>query len=253
MHRRLALLVILTAAALGACGGGDSDDASSGSTTTSTAAGTTTSTASAAATTTSAAKKSSSSSASAVALDRLVLVAADFPDGWTASAPDPGNDADDAALAACAGSSPPSADVAELDGQDFGKDEDQISSDASVVKDDASYSKDMAAIRSSKFSTCLEDFLTKEIEKDAAGAETSIDVANLDIPKHGDFALGRRVSVELKANGQTLHLFADFVVYGKKRIELSASFLGFGRPVDTGLRNSLANKLGARLDAAPAP
>jgi hypothetical protein len=252
MHRRLALLVILTAAALGACGGGGNDDTSPTTTSTTTAAGSTTSGASAAATTTSAAKKSSSS-ASAVALDRLVLFAADFPDGWTASAPDPGNDADDAALAACAGSSPPSADVAELDGQDFGKDEDQISSDASVVKDDASYSKDIAAIRSSKFSTCLEDFLKKEIEKDAAGAETSIDVANLDVPKHGDFALGRRVSVELKANGQTLHLFADFVVYGKKRIELSASFLGFGRPVDTALRTSLANKLGARLDATPAP
>jgi hypothetical protein len=182
----------------------------------------------------------------------LVLIASDLPDGWSGTTPDGSDAAAAEELAACAGASGKAATAAEFSGQDFAKDSDQISSEALLVKDDAAYAKDVAAVKSDRFITCLKEQVTKEVQPSLAGRTLSIDVADLAVPRHGDVSLGRRLTVTVQGGGDTLKLFADFVVLGKKRIELSASFLGVGRPIDDALRTSLIGKLGARLDAAPA-
>jgi hypothetical protein len=255
MRGRLATAVTLLAVLFAACGGGG-DGGKTASSTSTTEAGATTTTPAAAGSTV-AGKSTTTRPASPAAqesIKNLAFVASDFPAGWTGAAPSGDTTADDEELSKCAGASGPDANVASLDSQEFSKEGDQVSSEAVVVRDAATYSKDLAAIRSDKFSSCLEEFLKKEVEKDAPpGSSTTVDVTRLDVPSHGDFSDGRRVTLTLKGNGQTLTLYADVVAYGKKRIEVSAVFLGFGHPVDAALRSSLLGKLGGRIDAATPP
>src|SRR5207248_9696502 len=97
----------------------------------------------------SAPSSSSGSDPAAVArAQKLVLVQADFPPGWTGAPPTPDTPEAKTAkqeLATCIDASAPDAKVADVNGQSFsmGSPRTQVTSEATIAKDGAAYQQDV--------------------------------------------------------------------------------------------------------------
>ena len=186
---------------------------------------------------------------------KLVLVQADFPAGWTGSAPTPDTPDEKAAnqeFNNCIGSSGDDAKVADVKGDDFsmGSPATQVGSEAQIAKDDATYRKDVAALKSSKFQPCLETLLTKALSTAAGGATpANVQVSPLSVPTFGDVTVGLRMSAGLTVSGQTVTLVIDAVAMGKNRAEVTGTFSNLAQPFDPALEKTLIDKLGAKLEA----
>ena len=187
--------------------------------------------------------------------EKLVLVAADFPAGWTAtpSTPDPDEDAQTRALALCAGASDPDlSESAQVDGPNVSKDNAQVSSSVSFVKTSADAQKDLAAVKGSKLQKCVEDFgkktLEEELESEGSGATLeSVKFDRITTPTYGDATVAFRLSATIAAGGERISAFQDIILILKGRAEISASFFDLGKPFDATLEKSLLEKLGAKL------
>jgi hypothetical protein len=233
---RLITLCVLFVLGFVACGGGKSDTSSNDTTPESTAPPTT------------------ASAAGDIDLaKKVVFVQGDFPPGWTAKAADQTQTPDDKAtskeLSDCVGTSGQTANSARWKGDDFSMGQAQVGSEATVIKDEATYRKDIDAIKGTKVQTCVKDVFNKALAKQFGSAPTSLDVASLDVPHHGDATVGLRMTVGASAQGVNITLLLDLVVMAKNRVETSATFLNVGQPFDSALQKSLVDKLGARVDA----
>jgi hypothetical protein len=260
MGRRLigscALLLLLVG-----CGGGDSKDkaaASSTTSTTGTEVGTVTTNAAAAGATTvtTARKKSTTPTAAPSASDaarvaKLVLATDDFPAGWKGT-PAPAGDNSDEEINRCAGLSGKDAETAHNSGDDFSNGGNaQASAEAATVKDDATYRRDLEAVKSSKMGECLEQAFKKEMQgASGTGVEPSFEQSELSVPKYGDQTVGRRLVITVKSSSGTSKFYIDIVFMGKTRAEVLASFLDLDHPFDQNLEKSLLEKLGGRVNAA---
>jgi len=199
-------------------------------------------------------KKGSSSSAN-VNLDTLVLVASDFPSGWTSQPSGQANDAEGKAaedeLSKCVGVSGSDAEVATKDGDDFSQSAGvQVSSAVNRVKDDATFRSDVAALKKSdKVTSCMKTTFADALKKLVPGV-SEIEVSDLSVPRHGDVTVARRLTMSATVAGQQLKIYIDAVLMGKKRAELNQSFTSVGKPFDASLERALVNKVGGRLDAA---
>jgi hypothetical protein len=237
MRARLVVISSLVFALAG-CGGKAKTD--SDTATTAASASTTTST--------------SAAPASNATLDKLVLVTSDFPTGWTSTPGDSSQAEEDKATEAelnkCAGTSGSEAEAASKSGDDFAQGENlQAGSEASLVKDAATYRSDLAALRnSSKVSSCVKEAFTKEFRKQFPG-ESSVEIADLSVPRHGDVTLAKRLTVSGTTQGQTVKVYIDVVLMGRNRYELTQTFFGIGSPFDGSLEKALVDKVGSRLDA----
>ena len=229
--------------------------------TTSPLASTSTTTGSAGATTASTTAKASKpttpttapSAAVAAKLDSVLLVAADFPSGWTSAPPDTSSSNQDQAaeddLNKCLGTSGREADVASKDGNTFSQGQTyQASSSVSLVGDDATYKRDIAALKSDKLTPCLKESFAKHYTQDMPPGST-VDVTEIDVPQHGDVSVGRRLTLTASGNGQTVKVYVDLLLMGRHRYEVLETFLGYNTPFDTTLEHSLADKDGHRADA----
>jgi hypothetical protein len=241
MRARLVAVSVLVLALAGACGGDKkSDTATTASSLTSTTL-----------TSTTAAPAAQASNAT---LDRLVLVSADFPPGWTSTPGDSSKTEDDKAteeeLNKCTGTSGTDAEAASKSGDDFAQGENlQAGSEASLVKDETTYKNDLAALRNdSKVSSCVKEAFTNEFRKQFPG-ESSVDMTDLSMPRHGDVTLAKRLTVSGTTQGQTITVYVDVVLMGKNRYELTQTFFGIGSPFDASLEKALVDKVGERLDA----
>jgi hypothetical protein len=236
VRNRLLPLCVLFVLALAACGGGKSDTSTKDTSAESTAPSTTASPAG----DTDVAKK-------------LVFVQSDFPPGWTDKPADQTQTPDDKAtskeLSDCVGTSGEAQESARWKGDDFSMGQTQVGSEATVVKDETTYQKDVDAIKGSKLQTCVKDTFNKELTKQLGSAPTSLDLSTLDVPKHGDLTTALRMKVGATIQGVSLDLYLDVVVMGKHRAETTATFLNLGQPFDSALQKTLVDKLGARVDA----
>ena len=240
MRIRLLSIAPVLALILAACGGGGSKSSS---------------TTSAPTTAASTASSSAGSDPAATARARkVVFVQADFPPGWTASPSStdtPEDKATNEQLDACIGTSGEAAHSADVKGDDFNMGQGtQVSSEAQIVKDEATYRKDVAAIKGSKLQSCLQDFLNKEISKAAGAVPGSLQLAPLTVPSFGDVTVGKRLTGSIAVQGQTISIYVDFVLMGKNRAEVTATFSNIGQPFDATLQRTLLDKLGARINAA---
>ena len=237
MRTRLISLCALFVLGLAACGGGGSNTSSNDTTTESSASPTT-----------------ASPSGDTNVAKKFVFVQADFPAGWTAKPADQTQTPDDKAtskeLSDCVGTSGADAQSARWKGDDFNMGQVQVGSEATVVKDEAVYRKDVDAIKGPKLQTCVKDVFNKVLTTQIGSAPTSLDVAPLQVPSHGDVTIGLRMTVGATIQGVPLTLSLDLVVMAKNRAETSATFLNVGQPFDSALETSLVDKLGARVDAA---
>jgi hypothetical protein len=240
VRTRLLSILPLFAIVLAACGGGGSKSSSTTSAPTTTAS--------------TASSNAGSDAAATARAQKLVFVQADFPPGWTAapSAPDtPEDKATNEELDKCIGTSGQAARSADVKGDDFTMGQGtQVSSEAQIVKDESTYRSDVAAIKGSKLQPCLQDFLNKQITKAAGGAPGSLQLSSLTVPTFGDVTVGKRLTASITVQGQTLNVYVDFVLMGKNRAEVTASFSSVGQPFDATLQRSLLDKLGAKLKSA---
>lgn len=235
MKRTLGTIAFILALALTACGDSGKKPSTSGS--------------SSPTTNTAAADKAKA--------EKLVLVAADFPAGWTAtpSTPDPNEEAQGKELAACVGAVDPDvAESAEVDGPDIEKDNASASSNATFVKTAAYAQTDLAAIKGTKVEKCVEDFakkaLNEELSSNGSGATLkSVDFDRVTTATYGDATVGFRLKATIAAGRQTLTAYQDLIFILKGRAEVSASFFNLGKPFDASLERSLLDKLGAKLAA----
>jgi len=237
---RLVSIAPVLALVLAACGGGG---------------GKSSSTTSAPATTASTASSAAGSDAAATArAQKLVLVQADLPSGWTATpskADTSETKATNKELSTCVGTSGEEAQSADVKGDDFSMGQGtQVSSEAAIVKDEATYRKDVAAIKGPKLQSCLQDFLNKQLSKAVGSAPGSLQLTPLTVPTFGDVTVGKRLTASITAQGQTFNVYVDFVEMGKDKAEVTASFSNLGQPFDAGLEGSLLEKLGSKLGSA---
>jgi len=181
-------------------------------------------------------------------------VQADLPAGWTgtpASPDTPEDKANNQEFAACVGSTGDQAQIADVKGDDFsmGSAATQVGSEAQIVKDDASYRKDVAALKGPKFQTCIETLLTKALTKAAGSAPANVQVAPITVPTFGDITVGMRMTAGITAAGQSLTIVVDAILMGKNKAEVTATFSNLAQPFDQALEKTLIDKLGAKLNA----
>jgi hypothetical protein len=230
MKRTLGTIALIFALALTACGG-DKKPGASGTT------------------------SPDATAADRAKAEKLVLVAADFPAGWTAtpSTPAPDEDAQGKALAKCAGAVDPDiAESVEVDGPDVGKENAAVSSNVTFVKTTEYAQTDLAAITGSKIEKCVEDFakqaLNDELESTESGAKLeSVQFDRITTTKYGDATVGFRLVATISAAGQKITAYQDLIFILKGRAEVSASFFDLGQPFDADLQRTLLAKLGAKL------
>lgn len=241
MRTRIFLIGLVVPLVLAACGGGGSKSSSTTSApSTSAASGTT----------------SGAKDASAEARARkLVLVQADFPQGWTGT-PASADTAEDKAanqeFSTCIGSSGESTQIADVKGDDFtmGSPATQAGSEAQIVKEEAAYRKDVAALKGPKFQPCFQDLLAKALTRAAGGTPANVQVSPLSVPTFGDVSVGLRMSATITVQGQSLSLVIDAVAIGKDKAEVTGTFSNLAQPFDQALEKTLIGKLGAKLNAS---
>lgn len=177
---------------------------------------------------------------------------ADFPAGWTGtpSNTSPDQKAANKELDACIGTSGDDAKSADVEGDDFAMGQGtQVGSEAQIVKSEATYKSDVAAVKSPKLQSCLQDFVTKELTKAVGTAPGSVQLTDLPVKSFGDVTIGKRLTAGLSAQGQTINVIVDFVLMAKNKAEVTGSFTNLGQPFDQTLETTLIDKLGAKLDA----
>lgn len=183
---------------------------------------------------------------------KLVVAASDFPPGWTAKPRDQESSADAKAsskeLSDCTGTTGEESVSARWAGDKFSMEKVQISSNANLVKDKAAFRKDVDGLKGPKLQPCIKDAFTKLLTKELGTAPTSVEAARLTVPKHGDVAVGVRLTVT--AGPAAKSVYFDLVRMGKSRAEVSATLISAGQPIDPALEKSLLDKLGRRVDAA---
>jgi hypothetical protein len=226
--------------ALAACGGGGGNSSSTTSAPTTTASSTP--------------ATAGSDAAATARAQKLVLVQSDFPAGWTGTAPTPDTPDDKATneeFANCVGASGESAKVADVKGDNFsmGSPATQVGSEAQIVKDEATYRRDVAALKGPKFQPCLQSLLTKALTKAAGGAPANVQVSQITVPSFGDVTAGLRMTAGITVQGQNLTLVLDAVAMAKNRAEVTGTFSNLAQPFDAALEQSLIKKLGAKLTA----
>ena len=239
MRNRLVLIAPLLALVLAACGGGGSKSSSTSAPTT----------------TASTAPPTTASAAADTALaQKLVFAQTDFPSGWTASPPTPDTPEDKAnskELSACVGTAGDEAHSADVKGNDFKQGAlTQVGAEAQIVKDEATYRSDVAAVKGPKLQPCLKDFLTRALTKALGSAPTSVQVSSLPTRSFGDVTVGLRLTLGLAVQGQNLTLYLDAVLMGRYRAEVTSTYSNVGSPFDSALEGTLLNKLGARLTSS---
>jgi hypothetical protein len=239
--RIISIVPLLALLTLAACGGGSSKSSST------TSAPPTT--------------KASASSATTLGTDpaaiarakKLVYVQGDFPAGWTATPAS--NTPEDKALSkelnACIGTSGDETKSADVNGDDFNMGQGtQVTSEAQIEKSEATYKSDIAAVKGPKLQPCLQDFVTKALSKAVGTAPASVQLADLPVPSFGDATIGKRLTAGLTVQGQTINVIVDFVLMGKNKAEVTASYTNLGQPFDPALEKTLIDKLGSRVNAS---
>ena len=235
MKRTLGTIALVFVLALAACGGGGK----SPSTTRTTPA------------------SSDTAAADRAKAEKVVLVAADFPSGWTAtpSTPDPNDAQQEKELAACAGAADPAvAESVKVEGPNLAKDNASVSTNVVFVKTEEYAQTDLRAITGPKIERCVEDFAKRELDEELRSNESgatleSIELDRITTQKYGDATVGFRLTATISAQGETLTAYQDLFLILKGRAEISAAFFDLGKPFDQTLEKDLLAKLGAKLAA----
>jgi len=184
---------------------------------------------------------------------KLVLVASDFPAGWTDTPDDqqttPEDQANAKELNDCVGTSGEEAEAAKWSGDGFSMNNYEVSSKASVVRDKSAYDNDVKAIKGSKLLKCVQTVYTRVLTKQLGTAPTSVEVTPLDVTSYGDATVAFRMKL-VAGPDVADSAYLDLVLMGKNRAKVTGTFFSVGQPIDPAVEKALIDKLGGRLDDA---
>lgn len=245
----LTTLTVLTLV-LTACGSGKKDSSS----TTSSKSDSSTTTSGSSSTTSTTAPDAAAEEAAARA---LLLVQADLPAGWkpTPHEDDPNDAVLEKKLADCTGASDPSRAIANVNSPDFDLGDAEVSSSVDIAATQANFDKDVAALKSSKYATCVQQLFRSELQRqilqEAPDATVDdVSLARVASPTYGDVTVAFKGTVTFTVKHQTVVLYLSDYAYGQGRREVDLSFFNVGRPFDPALEQSLLAKSVAKLKTA---
>lgn len=190
----------------------------------------------------------------------LGFVQADLPAGWVGSPhhPDPSDAAVSQKVASCAGASDPSKQTADVSSLDFDKGNAEVSSEVTLAASRADFEQDVAALKNSKYATCVQTIFDTQLKADFAKQSPGVKVGSLTVtrfatPAYGEVSFGFRLSTTITGpTGTSLRLYIDEVGYGTGRAEVTLTFSDQGAPFDPVLERSLVAKAAAKLKTSAA-
>jgi hypothetical protein len=190
----------------------------------------------------------------------LLLTTTDLPAGWVGSkaTEDADDKAEDQKLADCTGAFDPKNNVVNLDGDDFDKGNNEISSSANVVDTRAHFVADVKAIKSDKVLSCFQTIFSEDLPKALAKENPGVTVHDLKVTRlstgktYGEVTVGFRVSLTIAGPAGSVPLYIDEFEFGSGRDEVSVTFDGQSAPFDDTLEQSVLAAAGAKLGKASA-
>jgi hypothetical protein len=190
----------------------------------------------------------------------LLLTAADLPAGWVGSkhVADPQDKQESQKLADCTGAFGPRNDVVNIDGDDFDKGNNEISSSANVVDTREHFLADVTAITGDKVLSCFQSIFSEDLPKALAKSNPGVTVHNLKVSRrssektYGEVTVGFRVSLTITGAAGSIPLFIDEFELGAGRDEVSVTFDGQGAPFDASLEQSVLATAGGKLSRTSA-
>ena len=184
----------------------------------------------------------------------LLLRSSDFPAGWKSRAGRSTPEDPRQQFASCLGRpSPASYTTAGIDSPGFSLGTADARSRAQFVRTVEDFRADTAAYSGPKFIPCVKSGLVDSFRRQLrpqGGSLQSLSVKPLQAPRYGQISVGFRLTARVRAQGQLLTIYTDYILLGKERIELWAAFFSVDQPFDPALERTLLAKLGSRLDAA---
>jgi hypothetical protein len=182
----------------------------------------------------------------------LLLVPADFSDGWDATPhrdDNPVQRARDDELAACEGRhGSPTRTTATVSSPVFVRGDAWALSQAEFVRTAQDFAADVAFAKTARFMVCSRRALSKALQAQSPRASVqSVTIASLPVARYGAFSTGFRATARTRSHRHTVTVYVDVILLGKGRAELNAVFSSVGQPFDQALERALVAKLGARL------
>jgi archaellin len=185
----------------------------------------------------------------------LLLTMTDLPAGWagTKSVEDPDDKAENQKLADCTGAFDPANDIVNIEGDDFDKGTNEISSSASVVDTRDHFVADVKAIKSDKVLSCFQSIFSEDLPKALAKDNPGVTVHDLKVSRvstgetYGEVTVGFRVSVTIAGPAGSIPLYIDEYELGSGRDEVSVMFDSQGAPFADTLERSVLATAGGKL------
>jgi len=178
----------------------------------------------------------------------LLLRSSDFPAGWKSRTGRSTPKEPREEVASClARPVPDTYTTAGIDSPRFSLGNADTGSRAQLVRTVEDFRADMAAYSGPKFIPCLKSTLVDSFRRGLrphGGSLESLSVEPLQVPRYGQISVGSRLTAKVRAQGQRLTIYTDYILLGKERIELWATFFNvdqpFSRPWRAGLWPSWA-------------
>lgn len=190
-------------------------------------------------------------------LATLPVQPSDLPTGWTSVPSTPstaGDAAKEAALVACVGGRSTVADHLTRSEKDYQQGNNEISSNAQLMKTQDDVTSDTALLHSPKINSCYE----QAARKSAAGAlpaGATLDSVKFTVTTGANggprnvVAVGRG-TLRVTAKGQTITVYEDVIFITGNRIEGEIDFTGLGAPIDSALEQHLTTAVANRIASA---
>ncbi|HEY5985628.1 MAG TPA: hypothetical protein VIV12_04485 [Streptosporangiaceae bacterium] len=184
----------------------------------------------------------------------LLLRSSDFPADWKSRAGRSAPEEPRQELASCLGRPVPDTyTTARIGSPLFSLGTAEAGSSAQLVRTIEDFRADMAAYSGPTFIPCIKSTLVDSFRRQVepqGGSLQSLTVEPLQAPRYGQISVGFRVTAKARApQGQRLTVYTDYILLGKERIELWATFFNVDQPFEPALESTLVAKLGSRLKA----
>lgn len=191
--------------------------------------------------------------ASIATLKTIVLQPSDLPAGWKGAAykPDPHSAATDAAMSTCLGVHNTSKDkVAEAHSQDYSLGNATVSSSATSYKSQGDLNTDIAALHSSKMSTCFDQLVRTQLASSLpAGAAIVSESFKVTPGSDGGpsnvIATGQG-TIKVSASGQQFAVYLSVAFITGPLIEAETDTENLGAPVPSSIVKSLVAAVATR-------
>ena len=186
-------------------------------------------------------------------LAALLVQPSDLPAGWKVSPPSSTADdqAEKAAMVACVGGKNTADDRLSRAEKDYDQGNNDITSNAQLMKSQADVAADTALLRSPKINSCYEQMARQQIGGSLPAGD-KLGAVNFTVTPGSNggpknlVAIGHG-TVTITVSGQTVTVYVEVAFITGNRIEGEVDFTGVGARIDTTLEETLVTKVAQRI------